>query len=434
VEGSPLPLEGRSTTWAGRTFASLRRRSYRRFFVGHLVSLVGFWIRLTAQGWLVYELTRSKSALGGISALSLLPFVLFAPFGGVIADRRDRRTLLVQTQVVGALANAALGFVLLFGRVEVWHIAVTAFLVGTVRALEIPVRNALIQDLVGPEDRSNAIALNAAGFQLARVAGPAIGGVLLMLVEPAVCFFVVAVLGSVNAVILPGLEIASPPPRPRTKSVLSQLAEGFRYVRHHRRMRTLLLLVFVTFILMWPYQTFLPAIAVDVLGMDDAGYGILLAVTGVGALLGALWVAGRAGRITATRNVVYGLVWAGAACVSVVGLAQSVVAVLPMLLAAGFFQVAFVATANTLVQESAPDDLRGRVMGIWTLVFGASYPVGSFAMGIVAERVGILWTFVGGAVAGVLVTTWIRWRMPARTEEATAASPEEVAAKAEAAS
>jgi predicted MFS family arabinose efflux permease len=366
------------------------------------------------QGWLVYELTSSKSALGLVSALSLLPFVLFAPFGGVVADRRDRRTLLTATQVVGAVANVALAAVLLLGDVRLWHVGVTAFVVGTVRALEIPVRNALVSDLVGPEDRSNAIGLNAAGFQLARVAGPALGALLLTLVEPAVCFLLVAAFGCVNAAILPGLAIASPPARPRTTGVRAQLAEGFRYVRDHRRTRTLLMLVFVTFVLMWPYQTFLPAIAKDVLGMGEAGYGVLLAVTGAGALLGALWVAGRAGRIPATRNVVYGLVWAGAACVSVVGLARSPWTVAPVLLAAGFFQVAFVATANTLVQESAPDDLRGRVMGIWTLVFGASYPVGSFVMGVVAERVGTLWTFVGGAVAGVAATTLIRLRMPPR--------------------
>jgi predicted MFS family arabinose efflux permease len=359
--------------------------------------------------------------------------VLFAPFGGVIADRRDRRALLAQTSLVGALANAALGLVLLLGTVRIWHVAATAFVVGTVRALEIPVRNALIQDLVGPEDRSNAIGLNAAGFQLARVAGPAVGGVLLTLVDPTWCFLLVALLCAANAAVLPGLEIASPPARPRGGSVLGQLAEGFRYVKGHRRTRTLLLLVFVTFVTMWPYQTFLPAIAVDALGLGDAGYGALLAVTGAGALLGALWVAGRAGRIPATRNVVYGLVWAGAACVAVVGTARSAAAVLPVLLAAGFFQVAFVATANTLVQESAPDDLRGRVMGIWTLVFGASYPLGSLAMGLVAERAGILWTFVGGAAAGLLVTTLVRWRMPPR-EEPGRAELDEVAAKAEAAS
>ncbi len=429
----PAPREdARPETWAGRTFSSLRQPVYRRFLGGHLASLTGFWIRITAQGWLVYEMTRSKSALGGISALALVPFVLFAPFGGVIADRQDRRRLLIATQVLGSLTNAVLGVDLLLGTAEVWHIAATAFVVGTVRAIEIPVRNALIQDLVGPEDRSNAIGLNAAGFQLARVAGPAVGGALLTFLDPAICFLVVAALNLVNVSILPGLEIASPPGRPHAASVVGQLAEGFRYVRRHRRTRTLLMLVFVTFVLVWPYQTFLPAIAVDTLHLGDAGYGILLAITGAGALLGALWVAGRAGRIPATRNVVYGLVWAGAACVSAVGMSASAWVMFPMLFVGGFCQVAFVATANTLVQESAPDDLRGRVMGIWTLVFGASFPVGAYVMGVVAQRVGIPWTFAGGAAAAVLATTLIRVAMPPRAPTASP-PPKDVAPEAEAA-
>jgi MFS family permease len=371
-------------------------------------------MRITAQGWLVYELTRDKAALGGITALGLLPFVVLAPFGGVVADRKDRRKLMFLTQAVAVLVNVAVGIDVLLGTVEVWHVAATAVLVGAARAVEIPVRQALVQDLVGSEDRSNAIGLNAAAFQLARVVGPSIGGLVLWLAGTGPCFLVVAACAGFNLGVLPTLALETAPSRPSAGGTWRQLAEGFRYVRDHRRTRTLLLLVFVSFVCVWPYQAFLPAIADEVLGVEEAGYGLLVAVTGVGALLGALWVAGRASTIPATRRVVFGLVWAGALCVAGIGAATHVATTLPGLLVAGFCQVAFVATANTMVQASAPDELRGRVMGIWTFVFGASYPAGSFAMGHAAERFGTLPTFAGGAALALLLTLAIRSRMPPR--------------------
>jgi predicted MFS family arabinose efflux permease len=413
--------------WARRTFASLRHATYRRFFVGHLVSLTGFWMRIAAQGWLVWELTHRKDDLGAITAIDLVPFVVLAPLGGILADRHDRRWLLFWMQAIAAVANVAIGLDVLVGHVAFWHVAVTALVVGCARAIEFPVRQALVQDLVGRDDRSNAIGLNAAGFQLARVVGPSLGALALWLVGTGPCFLLVAVCVLANAAILPGLVLQEVPPGPRTVGMRRQLAEGFRYVAGHRRTRTLLTLVFLAFVGLWPYQSLLPALADHELGIGASGYALLLAATGFGALLGALWVAGRSSTMAATRNVVFGLVWAGAVCVAAVGLTRSWEPAVPELVVAGFCQVAFVATANTMVQESAPDDLRGRVMGIWAFVFGASYPLGSFVMGRTAERYGMTWTFAGGAALVFATTLLVRLRTPPRSTSPAAPEREDVA-------
>jgi MFS family permease len=406
--------------WARRTFASLRRPVFRRFFLGHIVSLTGFWLRIAAQGWLVYEATGSESDLGLVAALGLLPFVVLAPLGGALADRHDRRALLARGQAATAALNLALGLAVILGRVVLWEIALAAVLLGCARAIEIPVRQALIEDLVGPEDRSNAIALNAAGFQLAQVVGPALAGALIGLVGIGPCFLIVALLATVNVFVVPSLDV---PERERPAARYGAwrgMREGFAFVRGHRRIRTLLLLVALAFLFLFPYRSLLPAVAGDVLGWGSLGYGVLLGAIGLGALFGALWVAGRAALAAPTRSTVFGLVWLGCLLVAGLGVAAHPALVLPGLLAAGFCQVAFVASANALVQSSAPEAFRGRVMGVWTFVFGASFPLGSALMGFAAERWGLAVAFSGGALLTLLATTLVRLRLPPR---ASASAP-----------
>jgi MFS family permease len=410
---------------ARRTFASLANPSYRFFFVGNVLSLLGFWIRIVVQGWLVYELTGSRTLLGTVTALGFLPFVILSPLGGVLADRVDRRRLLMTFPAISVAANVTLGLLVLDGSVTVVHIIGLAALVGSARAVEIPVRNAFVRDLVGMDDLRNAIALNAAAFNVARVLGPAIGAGLLAWLGMGPCFFVAAAANGAMTLALLGVRIARQTPAPAIGSPLRQLLEGLRHVRGHRRTRTVMLLFAITLLFTWTYQTVLPAYAKDRLGMGESGYALLASVIGVGALVGALWVAGRAGSGTrpVRRHVVYGLVWAGGLCVFVLGFVDEVRLALPLLALAGFCQVGFMATANGMVQESVPDALRGRVMGLWTFTFGVCFPIGSQLMGLASQAFSIRAAWSGGAVLMVLASLVVYRRMPPRSvAEAEAAA------------
>lgn len=408
------------------TFASLRRPAFRRYFVGHVLSLLGFWIRVIVQGWLVYELSGRRDTLGYVTAAGLLPLLLLSPFGGVLADRVDRRKLLLAMPWVAIVANVVLGILVLSGQVLIWHVFAAAILIGAARAIEIPVRNAFVRDLAGKKDLRNAIALNSAGFNAARVVGPALGAPLLWLLGVGPCFLIAAAMNLIMVLALAGIRIEPEGAARDHAGPLKELLEGIRYVHGHRRTRTLMLLLAITLLFTWTYQTQMPAYAKDQLGMDESGYSLLMAAPGLGALVGALWVAGQAGRRRSNRYVVFGLVWLGALGVFLLGLTTHVFAAVVLLVAVGFCQVGFMATANGLVQESVPDELRGRVMGIWTFVFGSFFPLGSLVVGIVAQRLSISWAWCAGACVTVALSLVVLGRLPRRPTTTTPADPNQV--------
>jgi len=402
---------------ARRTLASLANPAYRLFFVGNVLSMLGFWIRLVVQGWLVYALEPDRLLLGAVTAISFLPFVLLSPMGGVLGDRVDRRRLLMSLPLVSVVANVALGVLVLTGTVTVVWIILLAALIGCARAVEIPVRNAFVRDVVGMADLRNAIALNAAGFNVARVLGPALGAGLLALLGMGPCFFVAAAL---TGSMLPALAAIRVPRRtiaPASGNAWRQLAEGLGHVRRHRRTRTVIQLFAISLLLTWTYQTLLVPFAKDRLGMGVEAYTLLASVVGSGALLGALWVAARAssGAQPVRRHVVFGLVWTGSACVFLLGFVAEVWLALPLLFLAGFCQLGFMATANGMVQESVPDELRARVMGLWTFTFGLCFPLGSLLMGGVAQAFDIRTAWSGASVVMVVLSLVVYLRMPRRS-------------------
>jgi MFS family permease len=398
----------------GGTFASLRRPAYRRFFVGNVLSLLGFWLRIVVQAWLVYSLTGRRDVLGYVTFVGLIPFALLAPLGGVIADQVDRRRLLMLLALISVFANVWLGVLVLTGDVRVGHVYATAFLIGVARAVGIPTRNAFVRDLVGLDDLGNAIALTAAGFNVARVVGPGAGAVLLRLVGVGPCFLIAAAMNFALIAALWGLDVSSAVERRGDRRPWQRFLEGVRYVRGHRRTRTLLTLLAITVLFTWSYQTIMPAFAKDQVGMGPSGYATLMASAGLGALAGALWVASRARRRRANRYVVFGLVWAGASLILLMAHVRHVALAVPLLVGIGFAQVAFMATANGLVQESVPDALRGRVMGLWTSVFGCFFPLGSLFVGIVAQHASIRLAWGSGALLTALASLLLLSRLPRR--------------------
>lgn len=368
-----------------RTFDSLRSASYRPFFLAFLVAMLGFWTRIATVGWLVYEITGSREALGDVTAASLLPFVVFAPWGGALADRLDGRRMIAFTMGSIALLNVAFAIWLVFHEATLEAIFAYTILVGALRGLEVPARQALLVRLVGKERLHNAIGLGAASFHFTAAFGPVLAGLLYHFVGPAVCFAFVAATALPIVFVAPRLTLVAPGPPHDGASVRSDLLEGFRYVLTDRRTRALFLAPSVSILLLWSFRTLMPAVAHDVLGLEEIGYGLLMGTLGVGSLLGALFVAsGATKRIDGLVDLLpFALV--GAASVAVVGIATSPLVAGLGLVVTGLCQVSFLASANTQVQMAVPDRLRARVMGVWALSFGLCWPLGSLVMGRIAE-------------------------------------------------
>ena len=369
------------------TFASLRHRNYRLWFWGQMVSLFGTWMQVTAQGFLIYELTRSPANLGYVGFAAGLPSWFFMPLGGVIADRVRRRTLLMITQT----SMMALAFVLaaltFLNIVEPWQIVLLAFLHGIVNAFDAPARHAFVPDMVGREDLTNAIALNSTIFNSATAIGPAVAGITYALVGPAWCFMINGVSFLAVIAALWRMRLQPVQKEPTQSSAFEDLKEGVRYVLGHPMIRTLISLIVVTSLFGVSFAVLLPAWAVKVFGGDATTNGWLQSARGVGALIGALIIASLGHFNFRGRFLTF-----GSFAFPLLVLAFSLVRWLPLslvvLLGAGIANIFIFNLANALVQTLVRDDLRGRVMGIYSLTFFGFLPVGALWIGTMAERFG----------------------------------------------
>ncbi|MDJ0976705.1 MAG: MFS transporter [Planctomycetota bacterium] len=377
-------MNGPPGGWRRRTFASLAVPAYRTYFYAFIVVMTGFWVRIAAVGWYVYELTASTNALGIVTAAALMPFVLFSPAGGALADRVDERRIISRLMIAIVLVNAGLAALIFMDVARYEHVIVYSFIAGCFRALEHPARNALVVRLVGRDRLHNAIGLNAACFHFTSTLGPLIAGLVYHFGGPGTCFVIVAVSALPIAIVIPGLEARERAIAPR-EPFRKQLTAGFGYVWSHRATRALMLTAAASIFLVWSFRTIMPAVSKDALGLGDIGYGLLMSVTGVGSFLGALWVASGGTRRLSGAQALVPLVIAGCIGVATLGAASAVWLAALGLVVAGFFHVGFMASANTQVQMMVPDALRARVMGIWALTFGACWPLGGLWMGALAE-------------------------------------------------
>jgi len=390
----PEPAREASTRLVGRTFASLRHRDFRIFYVGQLISVTGTWMQQVALGWFVLELTGSLFLLGVTSAVRSLPILLFSFVGGIAADRFDRKRIILVANSVALVVTAILAWVTAAGRVDMAGILVLAFALGVTNAFEMPARQAYVVELVGRGDLMNAIALNSLLFNGARVIGPAIAGVLVAAFGPAAAF-------GVNALsfipVIVGLLIIHPPVVVRTVGrARAAFAETMAYLRGETRVAGLLLLLAASTIFASGYLVLGPAIARD-LGQGPEGLGLLLSATGIGAIAAGLLLASnghRQGR--AASLVVAGLVMA--ACLVGVAVSRSFALTLLLLGGTGWGMVTFNATSNTLIQTIVPDSLRGRTMSLYTIVMLGLLPVGSLLTGAVADVAGVSVALALGAI------------------------------------
>ena len=370
------------------TFTALRYPNFRRWFLGQTLSLMGTWMQMVAQGWLVYELTGSKLALGTIAFIGTVPSLFLMLPAGAVADRFPRRRLLIFTQSIMMMFAFILAILAGTGVLQVWHIAVVAFCVGITRSFDAPTRQALAVDMV--EDRrdlQNAIALNSSIFNMARIAGPAIGGIILATLGAVWCFAINGLSFLAVLIALSGMRLPDGSGRSQSEPLLAQVKVGLRYVWDNSVVKMVIMLLGMSALFGLSYSVLMPVFAVDVLHVGEAGLGGLNAAVGIGALVGSLTVA------TLSRNRHKGLqLTLGSLLfpIALIGfaLSRSLVLSLICLSAVGLGLVTQTSTSNSLVQSIVPDALRGRVMGIYTLVFFGSAPLGSLFIGALAQGLG----------------------------------------------
>jgi MFS family permease len=396
--GAPAPRRSGGGMRGG--FAAMRHRNFRLYISGQIVSLIGTWMQSVSQPWLVLLLGGSPLQLATVMALQFAPSLLLAPLGGVLADRIDKRKALMGTQFVAMLETSTL-FVLTFtGVVEIWHIYVLALVLGLVRAVDAPVRQSFAAEMVPREDLVNAIALNAATFNAARVVGPAVAGVTLAIWGPAFNFALdgvsyLAVLGALW--MMRPEELHRDAQRETTVSVWSSLGEGIRYSWRTPTVRWPLILLAGAAAFGMNFQTLLPLFTKFTLGMGAEGYGALYAAMGVGSLIGSLSLA-----FAGSRRPLLPLILAGGAAFVVfellLGLFPVAAVSFPMVVLVGLASMVMVNTINVTVQHGVPHELRGRVMSLYVMVFAGSAPIGGYFAGALAELFGADVAFVFGAI------------------------------------
>jgi MFS family permease len=381
----------------GRGFSALGHRNFRLFWFGQLISLIGTWMQTVAQGWLVLEMTGDPLALGITAAVQFLPVLLLGLFGGLIADALPKRNTLYVTQGGSAVLALILGALVATGTVQVWMVWVLAAALGTLNAVDMPVRQSFVVEMVGREDVANAVALNSAVFNGARILGPAIGGVLIGIFGLAVCFLLnglsyLAVLVGLSLMRDEELLAVAHPPRPRSfGAVAEQLAEGLRYVRRTTTILVAIGVLGIVSTVALNFQVLIPVYAQSVLHGDATTYGYLMAASGVGSLISALLIA--FGLRPTLRLLLTGAALIGVALIAL-AFSPSLAVSLPIMGVLGWSVIAMAATTNTLIQLTVPDELRGRVMSVYTTVFAGSTPIGGLLSGLLAAAVGVAATLV----------------------------------------
>ena len=389
---------------------SLRHRNFRLFAAGQLISMTGTWVQLVAQSWLIYRLTGRATLLGLVGFAGNFPIFLLAPIGGALADRFERRRIIVVTQAISMVLAFVLAGLTLGGVVREWHIVALAAGLGIIHAFDIPARQSFLVEMVGRDDLINAIGLNSSLFNGARMIGPAVAGVLVAAVGEGWCFFINAI--SFAAVLVALLAIRVPPfQAPAKTSTLSRIREGFAFAVHERPVRALLVMLSFLSLVGMPFMVLMPVFADRVLFGGPAAYGILMSAAGMGALAGAIALASKRdvrglGGWVARAAIGFG------ALLAVFSLSRSMWLSVLLLLPIGFSMMVQISSSNTLIQTMVPDALRGRVMSVYSMMFMGMAPLGALLSGWSADRIGAPRTVLIGGTACVIAAAIFRWSLP----------------------
>lgn len=370
-----------------RLFPAFESRNYRYYFVGQLISQIGTWLQIVAQGWLVLQLTNSAFLVGLIAAITTLPSLLFSLFGGVLVDRMNKKKLILITQSLSMILPLILGVLTILNVVQVWHIGVLAFLLGVVNSIDMPARQAFVSEMVEKDKVTSAIALNAGIYNSARVIGPSLAGIL------------IAIVGVGGAFILNGLSYIAAvvtlffiiPFVQKTKAIhphpLRSIQEGVIYTWTHPLIRSLIILTGIVSIFGWSYTTVMPLIAKNIFHEGAAGLGYLYAASGVGAILATLFISTFSQKISPLKIILYGTTLFALAMIGF-SLTKNLYVAYAFLFVGGFGLLSAFSTMNAQIQHLSEEHVRGRVISVYLLMFVGLFPVGNFQIGFVAEHVG----------------------------------------------
>jgi MFS family permease len=389
------------------SFRALRHRNFQLFVGGQFISLIGTWMQTVALGWLVYRLTHSPLLLGLTGFLGQIPSLVVSPLAGVLADRWNRHRMVIATQVFSMVQATVLAILVLTHRITIGEILGLSLFIGLINAVDVPVRQSFLVEMVaGGEDLANAIALNSSNFNVARLVGPAIAGVLIGLVGEGMVFLVNAlsylgVIGALLAIRVPPRSRPAQPPG----MVWTNMKEGIRYVTGFAPIRSVLLLLALVSVFGSPYAVLMPVFARDVLHGDAHTLGFLVGAGGIGALAGALYLAART-TVKGLGRIIVGAATAFGAGLCTFAMARNQWIAAALLVVIGFGIMVHMAATNTIIQTLVDPDKRGRVMSFYTVSFMGIAPLGSLTLGAIASHIGAPWTvFLGGTVciAGALL-------------------------------
>jgi MFS family permease len=370
-----------------RILRAFQHRNYRLFFAGQSLSLIGTWMQRIAMNWLVYRLTGSVFLLGVVNFTGQVPTLLFAPFAGVLADRYDRHRLLVATQALAMAQAGLIAVLVLTNSVEVWHLVVLGFVLGIVNAFDTPIRQALIVEMIDKrEDLGNAIALNSSMVNGARLLGPSIAGMLIATVGEGMCFLLNAVSYVAVIAALLAMTISPKPIRVTRAHLWREWRDGVTYTFESIPIRSVLLLLAVVSFMGLPYATLLPVFAQDVLQGGARTLGFLMSAAGMGALVGAIFLASRDTVLGLETVLVVAAAIFGAGLIAF-SLSRVYWLSCGLMVVSGFGMMVYMAASNTLVQMSVDDDKRGRVMSLYTMALRGMVPLGSLCAGILASQI-----------------------------------------------
>jgi MFS family permease len=402
-----------------RVFPAFRHKNYRLFWTGQSVSLSGTWMQTTAQAWLVYELTGSPFLLGLIGALEFTPVMLFSLFAGVYLDRYPKKKIIMLTQSVSMLFAGILTILVLTETVKFWHIATIAVLMGFVRTLDMPTRQSFMIELVGRHHLTSAIALNSVTFNLARIVGPAIGGALISQFGIGLCFLFntlsyLAVLISVRFIVPRIIQSG----KSVNKAVMTEIKEGLRYIRGKVILSRPLIVLGIVSLFAINFNILVPVLAKSVLGTDAQGFGYLLSSLGLGSIIGALTVASSSHKLDKKKLIKYGP-YALSISMIMVGISVNFGMAVSFLILLGISNLLFFTTVNSTLQLNSDPQFRGRVMSVYTMVFGGVTPFGNLFAGWVSDTWGGRAGFIICAAVVIVLVAIVRHFMRDKKSEQT---------------
>lgn len=387
-----LQVIKRTKSVLNNNFHALTHKDFRYYWIGQCISLIGTWMQATSQSWLVLEITKSAFLLSVVGAIQFIPVMFFSVFAGALLDKFPKKKVLILTQTISMILAIILAILVFTGEVRYWHIVLLAFILGCTNALDMPTRQAFTVEIAGKEDLMNAIALNSATFNGARIIGPAIGGIAMAWFGAGWSFllnglsFIAVIYGLVKIEAIPYVRDK------KDSDILKEIGDGIKYIKNNNIILETLLLVGIAGVLVFNYNIFLPVYTKYVLYKDSTTYGVLTSSLGVGSLFGALYASAGSKRGPKRKLLLLSMISISITFI-LLGINSIYLVTILLLIINGFFNILFSTTANSTLQMNSSDEYRARVMSVYSMVFAGITPIGNFTAGLMTQNFGVDKTF-----------------------------------------